>query len=105
MEDATVKIYRFDPVMDKEPRYETVTVPHEAWYGVKVIDTIRYIYENLMPDLSFREPCRQDICGACMIRMNSKPVMACGTFSEKNMLLEPISKHRHIKDLVVEFKI
>ena len=102
--DATVKIYRFDPSVDKEARYETFTVPREAWYGVKVIDTIRYIYENITPDLSFREPCRQEICGACMIQMNNKPVMACGTFSEQDMVIEPISKHRLIKDLVVQFK-
>ena len=105
MEKGTVKIFRFDPTVDEEPWYETNIVPPEAWKGVKVIDTLRYIYENITPDLSFREPCRQRVCGACMVQVNNKPVMACETFSEQNMVIEPIPKHRHIKDLVVEFKV
>ena len=102
MDKATVKIRRFNPAVDKEPRYETYEVPPEGWNGVKVIDTIRYIYENFAPDLSFREPCHQQICGACTLMLNSKPVLACDAFSEKDMLIEPAPNHRLIKDLVVE---
>ena len=102
MDNATVKIRRFDPTVDKEPRYETYEVPSEAWHGVKVIDTIRYIYENLDGGLSFREPCRQQLCGACTVILNNRPVLACSTFSEKEMVIEPVSKHTLIKDLVVE---
>ena len=97
---ATVKIYRFDPAVDGEPRYETYEVPPEGWYGVKVIDTIRYIYENFDSGLSFREPCRQRLCGACTIMLNSKPVLACDAFSEKDMVIEPLPNRRLIKDLV-----
>lgn len=102
IEEATVKIRRFNPTVDMEPRYDTYKVPPEAWHGVKVIDTIRYIYENFAPDLSFREPCRQQICGACTIMLNHQPVLACDAFSEKDMLLEPVSNHPLIKDLAVE---
>ena len=87
MDKATVKICRFDPTVDTEPRYETYEVPPEAWDGVKVIDTIRYIYENFATDLSFREPCHQQICGACTVMLNNKPVLACDAFSEKDMLI------------------
>lgn len=48
---AKVKMFRFDPTIDKEPRYETYEVPSEGWFGIKVIDTIRYIYENFAPGL------------------------------------------------------
>ena len=63
--NAKVTVFRFDPTVDKAPRYETYEIPPEAWSGVKVIDTIRFIYENFAPGLSFREPCRQALCGAC----------------------------------------
>jgi succinate dehydrogenase/fumarate reductase iron-sulfur protein len=101
-ESARVKILRFDPTEDKEPRYEIYEVPYEAWNNVKVIDTIRYIYENFAPSLSFREPCRQQLCGACAVLVNKKPVLACNAFSEKVMTIEPIPKYPIIKDLIVD---
>jgi succinate dehydrogenase/fumarate reductase iron-sulfur protein len=103
MEDkAKVKIFRFDPTIDKEPRYETYEVPAEGWRGVKVIDTIRYIYENLAPGLSFREPCRQQLCGACGLMVNKKSVLACDAIAEKEMTIDPIPQHHVFKDLVVD---
>ncbi len=101
---ATVKIFRFDPAVDKEPRYETYQVPREHWHGVKIIDTIRYVYENLAAGLSFREPCRQRVCGACIVLVNKKPVLACDAFSEKEMVIEPIPGHPVLKDLVIDFQ-
>lgn len=98
---ASVKLFRFNPSVDEKPRYEIYEIPFEAWAGVKVIDTIRYIYENFAPDLSFREPCRQQLCGACAIRLNGKPVLACGATAEKEMTVEPISQTRVLKDLIV----
>ena len=99
---AIVKIHRFDPTMDKEPRYETYEVPPEGWDGLKVIDTLRYIYENFDTGLSFREPCRQRLCGACSIMINSKPALACDALSEKEMVIAPIAKYPVIKDLIVD---
>ena len=99
---ATVKIYKFDPSVDKEGRYETWEVPPEAWKGVKVIDTLRYIYEHFDGELSFREPCRQQLCGACTLVMNDKSVLACNEYSQQNMVIKPMSNRNIIKDLVVE---
>ncbi len=102
MDKATVTIYRFDPSVDREPRYESYEVPPEGWRGVKIIDTLRYIYETFDPGLSFREPCRQQLCGGCAVMVNKKAVLACGAFSEKEITIEPVSKSRVIKDLVTE---
>ncbi len=106
MEEKTgngkVKIFRFNPTTDKEPRYEDYEIPPEAWSGIKVIDTIRYIYERFAPGLSFREPCRQQLCGACAILVNKKQVLACNVLSEKEMTIEPVLKYRIIKDLIVD---
>ena len=99
---ATVKIYKFDPSVDKEGRLDTWEVPPEAWQGIKVIDTLRYIYENFDPELSFREPCRQQLCGACTMMVNDKPVLACDVFSQQDMTIKPLKNRKVIKDLVVE---
>lgn len=100
--EATVKVYRFDPSVDKDPRYETYHVPVEAWKNRKVIDVISYIYENFAPDLSFREPCRQGICGACNVMVNNKQVLACTAIAEREMVIEPHSKYPVLKDLIVD---
>ena len=102
MDEATVKVYRFDPSMDKEPRYETFQVPIAAWKNRRVIDVISYIYENFAPDLSFREPCRQGICGACTMMVNKKQVLACTAIAEQEMLIEPQTKYPVLKDLIVD---
>ncbi len=77
---GTVTILRFDPTVDKE----------------------RYVYEVLDPGLSFREPCRQQICGACILLVNKKSVLACEAFSEEKMLIEPIPGRVILKDLITE---
>jgi succinate dehydrogenase/fumarate reductase iron-sulfur protein len=101
-DNARVKIFRFDPMVDKEPRYETYEVPSEAWCGVKIIDTLRYIYEHFAPGLSFREPCRQQLCGGCAVMVNQKPILACDAIAEKEMTIEPVPKYRVLKDLIVD---
>ena len=101
-ENATIKIYRFDPSVDHEPRYETYHVPAEGWKKRKVVDVLRYVYENFAPGLAFREPCRQQLCGACLVLVNRKPVLACEAVAQKEMTIEPPPKRQVIRDLVVE---
>lgn len=101
-DEATVKILRFDPSVDSEPRYETYQVPVGAWRNRKVIDVVRYIYDTCAPDLSFREPCRQGICGACKMMVNGKVVLACTAIAEQEMTIEPHRKYPVLKDLVVD---
>ncbi len=103
-EEAKVTIYRFDPTVDKEPRYETYQVPAEGWKYLTVLDTIRYIYRKVDGSLAFRESCRcKQMCAACIVRLNKKNVLACDTLSTEEMLLEPVSNYPLIKDLVVQF--
>ena len=101
-EKATVKLYRFDPTVDKEPRYETYEVPSEGWQGRMVLDTLRYIYEHFDNGFSFRGPCHQRDCGACTIRINGKTALACDVVAEKEMVIEPVPKRQVLKDLVVD---
>lgn len=103
-DSATITIFRFDPTVDKKPRYESYKVPYKYWYEVKVIDTIRYVYETLAPGLSFREPCRQQVCGACAMLVNKKLVLACDVLSEKEMIIEPLPNRKVLKDLITDLQ-
>jgi succinate dehydrogenase / fumarate reductase, iron-sulfur subunit len=103
MEDiAIVKIFRFDPTIDKEPRYDEYKVPAEGWKNRQLRETIRYIYENFDQTLAFRESCiAPHVCGSCLVMMNKRAVLACEAVAEKDMVLEPVPKFKIIKDLVV----
>jgi len=101
-ENAIVKIYRFDPTIDKEPNYESYEVPPEGWCGLRVVDTLMYIYENFDAGLSFRAPCCQRLCGSCTVMVNNKPVLACDALATSQMVIEPVPNRRVLKDLVVE---
>jgi succinate dehydrogenase/fumarate reductase-like Fe-S protein len=99
-DSGTVKIFRYDPALDSQPRYETYEIPFEVWHNRKVMQVIKYIYENLAPGLAFRESCYQSLCGCCTVRVNNKPVLACEAMAEKEMLIEPINPRKVLKDLV-----
>jgi len=100
--NAKVKIFRYDPSIDKEPTYQEYEVPYEHWHNLKVLDVLRYIYETFDGSLAFRESCYQQLCGSCIINLNGKPALACDRFAEQEMLIEPLPKRKVIKDLVVE---
>lgn len=98
------RIFRFDPVQDKEPRFENYSVPFE---GLTVLDVIRYIYENYDSSLSFRTGCAggsYQRCGACAIMVNGTPALACKRLAEENMTIEPHPRYEIIKDLAVDFE-
>lgn len=100
---ANVKIFKFDPMIDKEPRYETYKVPYEGRSVLNVLDTI---YRDFDQSLAFRYGCegKGDCrCGACAVQVNGLPVLACRKIAEKEMVVEPHPKFEIIKDLVIDF--
>ena len=100
--EGKVTILRFDPSKKKKSHLAEYPVPYEVWNGHTIMNVLRYIYESQAPDLAYREPCGHYVCGSCTITVNKKPVLACLTLAEKEMLIEPLNGHRVIKDLVVE---
>ena len=100
--EAKITILRFDPSRDNQPHPVEYKVPYDCWNGRKIIDVLRYIYENQAPDLAFREPCGHYVCGSCTVMVNKKPSLACSNLAEQEMFVEPLTGHRVIKDLVIE---
>ena len=101
---AEVKVFRFDPVEDKEPRYEVYRVPYK---GYTVLNVLRYIMENHDPTLSFRFGCAgggYQRCGCCPVLVNRTPVLSCKKVAEKEMVIEPHPKFEVIKDLAIDLE-
>lgn len=101
---AEVKVYRFDPIVDEQPRYQTYKVPIE---GRTVLGVLRYIQENEDPSLAFRFGCAGGgggpRCGACPVVVNGEPTLSCKKVATNQMTIEPHPKYSVIKDLVVDF--
>lgn len=98
---AKVKIFRFDPSVDKKPRYETFDeIPYK---DRSVLEVIKIIYEHYDQSLALREGCNNGTCTGCTMMVNGEPVLACQKLAEKEMVIEPHPKFQIIKDLVVDF--
>jgi fumarate reductase iron-sulfur subunit len=98
---AKIKIFRFDPNEDNEPRYDVFeNVPYK---GMKVMDVLNYIFQNIDSTLAYRYACRMGLCDACLMKINGKVELACTKVAEKEMTIEPVDKFVIIKDLAVDF--
>ena len=98
---AMVRVFRFDPAIDKEARYETYDgIPYTNRSVLEVIETI---YEEYDSSLAFRRGCINGTCGGCGVVVNGEPVLACQKLAEREMVIEPHPKFQIIKDLVVDF--
>ena len=101
-EKIMVKVFRFDPTVDKEPRYQGYEVPFEN--GMSAMNALDYIYQNLDGTLAYYDHagCDLGICGRCTCRIDGKAGLLCQTVLRGDTTLEPVSKSRALKDLVVK---
>jgi succinate dehydrogenase/fumarate reductase-like Fe-S protein len=96
----TVKVFRFDPSVDKEPHYQSYEVPYRQ--GMSAMNALDYIYQNLDSTVAYYDHagCCLGICGKCTAKMDGNPRLLCQTLIEGDTTLEPISASRVIKDMV-----
>jgi len=97
-----VKVFRFDPSVDKEPRYQIYQVPFEK--GMSAMTALDYIYQNLDGTLAYYDHagCDLGICARCTGKINGKPGLFCQTVIDNDVTLEPTSITQVVKDLVVD---
>jgi succinate dehydrogenase/fumarate reductase iron-sulfur protein len=101
-----VRVYRFDPSLDKEPSYREYKVPL-LFEKMKILDVLRYIQEKLDYTLSFTWDCRLWNCGLCGVSVNKRPCSAClmdvkSIVSDNGLLIEPMPNYPVLKDLVID---
>ncbi len=105
--DVTLKIKRFNPETDKEPRYQDFTVETEP--DERILDALMRIKRFQDGTLGFRKSCAHGVCGSDAMRINGKDCLACKTLVRdvapkggETVLIEPL---RHLpveRDLVVD---
>jgi succinate dehydrogenase/fumarate reductase iron-sulfur protein len=93
-----VKVFRFDPSVDKEAHYDEFEVPyneHETILGV-----LHYIRENFDPGLTYRDSCAVGCCAICSVKVNGKAALACNVkMPAGDMVIDPVKKDKVLKDL------
>ncbi|MGD8916971.1 MAG: 2Fe-2S iron-sulfur cluster-binding protein, partial [Syntrophobacterales bacterium] len=102
---CTFIVYRFDPALDKEPRYQKYTV--EAEPTDKILDCLNKIRWDQDPTLSYRYSCAHGICGSDALMINGRIELACQKLvrdfkTANNFVIEPLPLFRVIKDLIVD---
>jgi succinate dehydrogenase/fumarate reductase iron-sulfur protein len=102
MSKIKVKCFRFDPSIEKEPRYQEYEVPVNG--EMSVLDVLDYIYENIDASLAYRRnnACNRGLCGDCILKINGKAKLACQQLAKGDLVIEPISKEKVLRDLVVK---
>ena len=99
----TLKIFRFNPDIDKRPRYKTYKVEGEE--TDRVLDLLEYVKGYYDGTLSFRRSCAHGICGSDAMRINGRNYLACKVLVRDlgtKITIEPILGLKVIKDLIVD---
>jgi fumarate reductase iron-sulfur subunit len=103
-ETITLRVTRYDPELDDEPRTQDYEVPlRDDWV---VLDGLNYIKDRLDGTLSYRWSCRMGICGSCGMTVNGEPVLTCATFLVDHtpgpIRVEPLANFPVVRDLIVD---
>lgn len=102
---ATFVIFRFDPAVDKQPRYQEYAIDVES--TDKILDCLNRIRWELDPSLVYRASCSHGICGSDAMVINGHVGLACQKLvrdykTANNFVIEPLPLFNVIKDLVVD---
>jgi len=104
------KTFRFNAETDFLPYFKTYEM--EVGKDELVLDILNRIKWEFDGSFSYRRSCRHGICGSCSIKVNGKPVLSCKqnvwelveTFNTNTLFLEPQSRKRVIKDMIIDKK-
>ncbi len=103
--EATIRILRYNPEVDKKPHWEEYVVEVEP--TDRVIDALHQIKWYQDGTLAVRRSCLHGVCGSDAMVINGRNALACKVLMKnvgKKVTVEPIRGFRVIKDLVVDME-
>jgi succinate dehydrogenase / fumarate reductase iron-sulfur subunit len=99
----TMKIFRYNPEVDKTFHYETYTLEGEE--TDRVLDLLEKVKGYNDGTLSFRRSCAHGVCGSDALRINGRNMLACKTLVRDvgtKITVDPVLGLKVIKDLIVD---
>jgi len=102
-----LKIFRFDPQVEKAPHYDSFMV--EAKPDERVLDCLNKIRWGQDGSLAYRMSCGHGICGSDGMTINGVSSLACQKLvkdyeEDREIVVEPLSVFSVLKDLVVDLE-
>lgn len=101
---VTLRIRRYNPEQDREPRWEEYRL--EADPTDRVLDLLNKVKWEVDGTLAYRRSCAHGICGSDAMIINGKARLACKTLVKQlrqPITVEPMRGFRVRKDLIVDF--
>lgn len=105
MMEVTLKIFRYNPEVDKKWHYETYSI--EAEETDRILDLLEKVKGHVDGTLSFRRSCAHGVCGSDALRINGRNYLACKTLVRDvghKITVEPLLGLKVIKDLIVDME-
>jgi succinate dehydrogenase / fumarate reductase iron-sulfur subunit len=102
---VTLKIFRYNPEVDKKFRYHTYTL--EAEPTERILDLLELVKGHHDGTLAFRRSCAHGVCGSDAMRINGRNMLACKTLVRDvgaNITVEPLLGLKVAKDLIVDME-
>ncbi len=103
--EVTLKVFRFNPEVDKKWHYETYTL--EAEPTDRVLDLLEKVKAYNDGTLAFRRSCAHGVCGSDAMRINGRNALACKILVRDlgaKITVDPIMGLKVIKDLIVDME-
>lgn len=104
--EIRVKVFRFNPEVERKPRYDVFTV--EAQPTDRVLDVLEWIRGDVDGTLSFRRSCAHGVCGSDAMRINGRNYLACKVLlrdlGTNEIVIEPLLGLPVVKDLIVDME-
>lgn len=98
-----IRAYRFDPANPGQAGFQSYTV-----LTAEPLSVMALMAEIHAIDAGFAcrtSTCFKGQCGSCLVRVNGRDALGCVTMVQpgETVTLEPHSKYRVVRDLVVDF--
>jgi len=102
---VTLKIFRYNPEVDRHFHYETYSL--EAQETDRILDLLEHVKGYHDGTLSFRRSCAHGVCGSDAMRINGRNMLACKALVRdvgENITVEPLLGLKVQKDLIVDME-
>ena len=98
-----LKIFRGEGGGDKASYYEDFSVASVE--PLSIMALLAMVHNNDPTFACRTSTCFKGQCGSCLVRVNGQDVLGCITLVKpgESVVLEPHSKYRVIRDVVVDF--
>ena len=103
--EVTLRIFRYNPEVDKKGHYETYSL--EAEETDRILDLLEKVKGHDDGTLSFRRSCAHGVCGSDAMRINGSNHLACKLLVRDvgdKITVEPMLGLKVIKDLIVDME-